>query len=86
MRVRFPLSLWDSRVLRSSPRDFAELFEGGFEIFADFLCENVGIGKIVGFFKAFISEPEDVEAGLVAIDSSAYSYTRQGNVKRLSTA
>jgi len=29
-------------------RDFAELFEGGFEIFHDFLGDNVGIGKVVG--------------------------------------
>ena len=28
--------------------DFAELFEGGFQVFHDFLGENVGIGKIVG--------------------------------------
>jgi hypothetical protein len=33
--------------------DFAELFEGGFEVFDDFLSENVGIEEIVGFFKAF---------------------------------
>jgi hypothetical protein len=32
-----------SRVLR----DFAELVEGGFEIFDDFLGENVGIGEVV---------------------------------------
>jgi hypothetical protein len=36
------------------------LFQGGFEIFNDFLSENVGIGKIVGFFQAFVSEPEDI--------------------------
>jgi len=39
-------------------RDFAELFEGDVEIFHDFLGENVGIGKIVGFFEAFVPEPE----------------------------
>jgi hypothetical protein len=44
------------------------LFEGGFEIFDDFLGENVGIWKIVGFFEALISEPEDVEASFVAVD------------------
>jgi hypothetical protein len=27
-------------------RDFAELFEGGFEVFDDFLGEYVGIAKI----------------------------------------
>ena len=29
--------------------DFAELFEGGFEVFEDSLDEDVGIGDIVGF-------------------------------------
>jgi hypothetical protein len=29
--------------------------------------ENIGIGKIVGPFEAFISEPQEVEAGSVAI-------------------
>jgi hypothetical protein len=42
------------------------LFTSGFEVVDDFLGENVGIGKIVGVFEAFISEPEDVEAGFVA--------------------
>jgi hypothetical protein len=41
------------------------LFEGGFEVFDNFLSENVGLGKIVRFFGAFVSEPEDVEAGLL---------------------
>jgi hypothetical protein len=36
------------------------LFEGGFEVNDDFLGENVGIGKIVGGFEAFVSKPEDV--------------------------
>ena len=43
-------------------RDFAELFEGSFEVIGGFLGENVGIGKIVGFFETFVSEPEDDEA------------------------
>jgi hypothetical protein len=30
------------------------LFEGGFEVFDDFLGENIGIGKAVGVFEAFI--------------------------------
>jgi len=47
--------------------DFAELLEGGFEVFDDFLSEHVGIGKIVGIFQAFVSEPEDVEASFVAV-------------------
>ena len=44
--------------------DFAELFEGSFKIFDDFLGEHVGIGKVIGLFEAFVSEPEDVEARL----------------------
>jgi len=31
------------------------LFEGGFEVFDDFLRENFGIRKVVGFFEAFVS-------------------------------
>jgi hypothetical protein len=31
------------------------LFQGGFEVFHDFLGENVGIGKIVGFLQRFVS-------------------------------
>jgi hypothetical protein len=42
------------------------LFEGGFEIFDDFLGQNVWIGKSARFFEAFVSDPEDVEAGFVA--------------------
>ena len=30
--------------------------------------EDIGIGKIIGFFEAFVSEPEDIEAGFVAVD------------------
>ena len=73
--------------------DFAELFEGGFEVFDpstrstgwpwvlargrpersesrddDFLGEDVGIGEIVGVFKAGVFVP-DVEASLAAIHS-----------------
>ena len=44
------------------PRGLVGLFTSGFEVVDDFLGENVGIGKIVGVFEAFISEPEDVEA------------------------
>jgi hypothetical protein len=40
--------------------DLAELFEGGFQIFDDFLGEDVGIREVVGFFEAFVSEPEDI--------------------------
>jgi len=31
------------------------LFESGFEVFDDFLGQNVGTGKVVRFFKAFVS-------------------------------
>lgn len=48
--------------------DFAELFEGGFEVFDGFLREDVRIGKIVGLFEAFVSEPGDVQAGFIAVD------------------
>jgi len=33
--------------------DFAELFEGGFKVIDDFLGENTGIGKIIGFLETF---------------------------------
>jgi hypothetical protein len=32
--------------------------EDGFEVFDDFLGENTRLGKIVGFFEAFVSEKE----------------------------
>ena len=44
-------------------RDFAELFEGDFEIVDDFLGENVGIREIVEFFEAFVSEPKYYRGG-----------------------
>jgi len=44
------------------------LFESGFEVFDDFPGKNVGIGEIVGFFKVFVSEPEDIQAGFVTVD------------------
>jgi hypothetical protein len=37
-------------------------FKGGFEVFDDLLREHVGIGKVVRFFEAFVSEPEDLTA------------------------
>jgi hypothetical protein len=36
-------------------------------VFDDFLGENIGLGEIVGFVVAFISEPEDVEVGFAAV-------------------
>jgi hypothetical protein len=44
------------------------LFQGGFEVIDDLPSENVGIGKVVGVLQAIVSEPEDVEAGLVVVD------------------
>jgi len=35
--------------------DFAELFEGGFEVVNDFLGENVRIREIVGLLEAFVT-------------------------------
>ena len=45
--------------------DFTELFEG-FEVFDDVLSEDIRENTTI-FFEAFISEPEDVEAGFAAI-------------------
>jgi hypothetical protein len=47
------------------------LFEGGFESLDDFRGEKIGIGEIVGFFEAFVAEPENIEAGLLAVMSSS---------------
>jgi hypothetical protein len=43
------------------------LSEAGSEVFDDFLGENAGIVEIVGFFKPFVPESEDTEAGLLAV-------------------
>jgi len=42
------------------------LFEGGFAVFDDFLGENIAVREVVGFFKALVPEPANVEAVLVA--------------------
>jgi hypothetical protein len=47
---------------------FRGTVRGGFEVVDDLPGENIGIGEIVGVFEALVSEPEDVEAGLVAVD------------------
>jgi hypothetical protein len=47
------------------------LFDDDFDVIDDFLGENVGIGKVVGAFEAFVPEPEDVEAGLEALTRSS---------------
>jgi hypothetical protein len=35
-----------------------ELFEGGSEVFDHLLSEDIGIGKVVGFLEAVVSEPK----------------------------
>jgi hypothetical protein len=35
-------------------RNFAEWFDGGFGLCDDLLGEDISIGKIVGFFQAFV--------------------------------
>jgi len=47
-----------------------ELFEGGVDVFDDFLGENVGFGETVGFFEAFVSDPENIEAGFITIEAT----------------
>lgn len=43
------------------------MFEGSFEVLDDFLSENIWVGNIVGLLGAFVSELEDIEAGLVPV-------------------
>jgi hypothetical protein len=45
------------------------LFERGFEVLDDLLGARLD-RKVVGFFEAFVSKPEDVEAGLVSGNES----------------
>jgi len=52
-------------------------FEGGFEILDVFLGENVGVGRIVGVFEAFVSEPGDVEAGIIRLMRSSQLRSRE---------
>jgi hypothetical protein len=47
------------------------LFKGGFEVFDDFLRENIGIGEVVGFFQALVPEPESIQAGFVGVVSES---------------
>jgi hypothetical protein len=56
----------DSEILSTGLRGLSTIF----------WAKHVGIGKIVGFFEAFPSRPEDVEATFVAIDASYSSLTR----------
>jgi len=36
------------------------LLQDGFQVIDDLLGEDVGTEEIIGFFKAFVSEPEDI--------------------------
>jgi hypothetical protein len=49
--------------------DFTELFEGGFEVFDDFLGQNVGIGEIVGLFELSSLRQETARCASVAVES-----------------
>jgi len=55
----------------------ADFFEGGVEVFNDFLGEHVGIGKVVGLFEAFVSPTEDVEAGIIRLMRSSQFRSRE---------
>ena len=44
--------------------DLTELFDGGFEVFDDFLSEDIEIVEIIGFFQALVSQTEDVKLAL----------------------
>jgi hypothetical protein len=49
--------------------DFAELLKDGFEVFDDFLGKNVGIGKIVVFFKLSSRSQKMSRLAFVAVGS-----------------
>jgi hypothetical protein len=51
-------------------RDFAELFQSGFEVFDDFLGNNVWIGDVVGFFEAFVSQRKSRAGFLAAVKAA----------------
>ena len=44
--------------------DGGELRESGFQIFDDFLRDDIGIGKVRAVFEAFVLQPKDVEVEL----------------------
>ncbi len=48
-------------------RDFGELLKRGFQVFDNFLSDDVGIGEIGAVFEAFVFEPEDAEIEFVAL-------------------
>jgi len=41
---------------------FQDFCDAGFEVFDDVRSTDIGIGKIVGLFEAFVPEAKDVEA------------------------
>jgi hypothetical protein len=47
-------------------RDFAELSRAASRFLA--ISGREDLGNVIGFFEAFVPEPTDVEAGLVAVD------------------
>jgi hypothetical protein len=51
--------------------DFPEFHDGGFEVFDDVRGKEIGIGKIVGLFEAIVSEPKNVDAGIVVDEKPA---------------
>jgi hypothetical protein len=55
-------------VLSTTVSRLSSLYQSPQLVFDDFLGENVRIGEIVGFFEAFVSQPEDIEAGFVAVN------------------
>jgi hypothetical protein len=61
--------------------DFAELLQRGFSVLDDFLGENVWVGEIVRHFEAFVSEPENVEAGSLAVNATVWYFSRRSREK-----
>lgn len=47
--------------------------------------DNIGIGKVVAVFEAFVSKPKDVEAGFVAIDELVHFQAGPGPVLSLAS-
>ena len=39
-----------------------------------FRAEHVGVGKVIRFFEAFVSEPGDIEAGFPALSSEVQKF------------
>ena len=61
------------------------MFEGGFEVFDDFLGEHIGIGEIVGLLEAFVADPEEVEACLVTVRSFIHLFKPNPNAFTITT-